>query len=227
MWCVPKKGSPEYTEITNIRKRTTPEETEKRNVERRKKAEEQLKGIDTRAKIEESRKEAQKRKETRETQEETLPALKKDKKKVFVEEMERILTKLEQGGNRKFLSASFDWDLIAEGNRFHMRPEIKQDKNVIVFDDRDAYRLFVDLHYQDEPEEDDETPNSIRFKFAGGVEGLHPDARKELNYPKRRSDEEWTEFEPKVIDFALKYIRKSIERQKADPEPITGFKIQR
>lgn len=54
-WCVPRKGTPEYERVMGIRKRTTPEETEKRNVERRKKTEEQLKGLDTRAKIETKR----------------------------------------------------------------------------------------------------------------------------------------------------------------------------
>jgi hypothetical protein len=55
-WCVPRKGTPAYDEITKLRQRTTPAEVEKRNVERRAKAMEQFKAIDTRAKIEERRK---------------------------------------------------------------------------------------------------------------------------------------------------------------------------
>lgn len=50
-WCVPKKGSDAYAQVKRIQNRTTPEETEKRNVERRAKAAEQLKAVDTRAKI--------------------------------------------------------------------------------------------------------------------------------------------------------------------------------
>lgn len=54
-WCVPKKGSPEHAEVMKIMNRTKPEEVEKRNVERREKSLEQLKALDTRAKIEERR----------------------------------------------------------------------------------------------------------------------------------------------------------------------------
>ena len=54
-WCVPRKDTPDYNEVSRIRKRSSPEEVAKRNAERKAKAEEQLKGLDTRSKIAESR----------------------------------------------------------------------------------------------------------------------------------------------------------------------------
>lgn len=60
-WCIPKKGSPEYQEVKRIQQRTSPEQTAQRNVERSAKALEQLRSLDTTAKITQ-RREAEKAK---------------------------------------------------------------------------------------------------------------------------------------------------------------------
>ena len=100
MWCVPRKGTPEYDEVRKIMNRTKPEEVEKRNVERREKAAEQLKALDTRKKIEERRKE--------EASRDAVAVVKDTKSREVVDRIADINKQIEDELKTGFVSFEYD-----------------------------------------------------------------------------------------------------------------------
>ena len=103
IWCVPRKGTPEYDEVKKIMNRTKPEEVEKRNVERREKATEQLKALDTRKKIEE------RREKEKEASRDAVKVLQDTKPRTTVDRIAEITEQIQQ--ELKDGMVSFDYDL--------------------------------------------------------------------------------------------------------------------
>lgn len=80
MWCIAKKGSPEYDEVKKIMNSTKPEVVEARNVERRAKATEQLKEVASKAEV--RREEAKKKYAEKLTE---MESQKKEAEKMMIE----------------------------------------------------------------------------------------------------------------------------------------------
>jgi len=125
MWCVPRKGTPEYDEVKKIMNRTKPAEVEKRNVERREKATEQLKALDTRKKIEERRE-----------KEKAVAILRDTKQREVIDRIAEITAQIEE--EKKKGLVSFEYDL---GWKPQSKESLTSGGNRVV---RSTYEDFVD-----------------------------------------------------------------------------------
>ena len=100
MWCVPRKGTPEYDEVKKIMNRTKPAEVEQRNVERREKSMEQLKALDTRKKIEERRE--------KEASRDAVAVVKDTKTREVIDRIADINKQIEDELKNEFVSFEYD-----------------------------------------------------------------------------------------------------------------------
>lgn len=117
----------------------------------------------------------------------------------FLKELKRIVKLMKEHPDE--VQVGYVGRFAAEGKRFRMSPAILQTKGeAIVFNDRDQYRLLIDLDYAD---------NEISFRFAGGAEGIHPDLES-----------------PETVAESIRHLETAIAHQTRDNPTITGFRIR-
>jgi hypothetical protein len=202
-WCVPKKGTVGYNTVMKIRRGEPATVAEHvKEIERKKVKTSMAISLDSPKEEKVETVDVPTINLTRRTVKAKVPASpkpKKPKNDVFVAELKRIVALMKE--HPEDVGVGYVGRFAAEGKRFRMSPKIIQDKGrFIVFDDKDMYRLLIDLDYKD---------NEISFQFAGGVEGIHPDLE--------------TPTTPAEI---IKHLETSIAHQERDNPDITGFHLK-
>ena len=221
-WCIPKKNTPAYDMVMKIRKgeeAKTPKELiaelEKKTGGKPKAEKKSMSiSLEEKPKAESPKPKPKKKRTVKAQLPEEKPEPEKESKvevpmtkgssknEAFIAELERIVELMKK--HPKEVGVGYVNRFAAEGKRFRMSPEIVQDKGeYIVFNDRDVYRLLIDLDYKDD---------EISFQFAGGADGIHPDLRDKY---------------PETVPQVIQHLETAIKHQKRDNPEITGFHLKK